>query len=75
MTNTVSVTTGSQDTNSANNTATYVVTVDQPGAARSSTAGAVLTYESGPVNALIDPGETVTLSLSWPISDRSTPST
>ena len=63
MTNTVSVVTGSQDTNSANNTATYIATVVSP-APRIIGAGAVLTHESGPVNALIDPGETVTLSLS-----------
>ena len=61
MTNTASVTTGSQNTNSANNTATYVATVLGP-AAKVISAGAVLTHESGPVNGLIDPGETVTLS-------------
>jgi uncharacterized repeat protein (TIGR01451 family) len=62
LTNTASVATGSHDTNSANNTATYVATVANPGP-KIISAGAVLTHESGPVNALIDPGETVTLSL------------
>ena len=63
ITNTVSATTASQDTNSANNTATYVAHVIGPTASIIG-AGAVLTFESGPVNALIDPGETVGLSLS-----------
>jgi len=63
MTNTFSVATTSRDTNAANNTATSVVTVTSP-APTIVSAGAVMTYESGPVNALIDPGETVTLSLS-----------
>jgi len=63
MTNTASVTTGSQNTNSANNTATYVATVLSP-APMIISAGAVLTHESGPVNALINPGETVTFSFS-----------
>ena len=62
MTNTASVASYSQDTNSANNTATYVATVTAPVATIIS-VGAVLTHESGPVNALIDPGETVTVSL------------
>ncbi len=62
LTNTVSVATFSQDTMAANNSATSVVTVTSP-APQIVNAGAVLTYESGPVNGLIDPGETVTLSL------------
>ena len=45
-----------------NNSATYVATVVNP-APQIINAGAVLTYESGPVNGAIDPGETVTLSL------------
>ena len=62
LTNTVSASTSSQDTNSANNIATYVAHVS--GAASVIIgAGAVLTFESGPVNALIDAGETITLSL------------
>ncbi|MGD0259138.1 MAG: protease pro-enzyme activation domain-containing protein [Verrucomicrobiota bacterium] len=62
LTNTVYVATASQDTNSANNTATTNVTVISP-VAQIISAGAALTYESGPVNGAIDPGETVTVSL------------
>ena len=61
MTNTATLATTSQNTNSANNTATYVATVPGP-APMIINAGALLTHESGPVNGLIDPGETVTLS-------------
>jgi uncharacterized repeat protein (TIGR01451 family) len=63
MTNTLFVATGSQDTNSANNAATYVATVIKQ-APKIINVGALLTYESGPVNGAIDIGETVTLSLS-----------
>ena len=62
LTNSVSVATASSDPNLSNNTSTIVVPVVAPaplivpGLAR-------LTYESGPTNAAIDPGETVTLML------------
>ena len=62
-TNTATVTTMSQNTNLVNSTATYVATVLSP-AVKIINAGALLTHESGPVNALIDPGETVTVSFS-----------
>jgi uncharacterized repeat protein (TIGR01451 family) len=62
MTNAVSLSSGSYDPISTNNSATYVATVVNP-APQITNAGAVLTYESGPVNGAIDPGETVTLSL------------
>ena len=62
MTNTVTLATGSQDTNLTNNTATTVVTVIRQ-APKIINAGALLTYESGPVNGAIDPDEQVTLSL------------
>jgi uncharacterized repeat protein (TIGR01451 family) len=62
MTNTVFVSSSSYDPNTNNNSATYVATVVNP-APQIISAGAVLTYESGPVNGAIDPGETVTLSL------------
>jgi uncharacterized repeat protein (TIGR01451 family) len=62
MTNTVVLTTDSYDPNPANDTATYVATVDPP-APNIVNAGAVLTYESGPVNGAIDADETVTVSL------------
>ncbi len=62
MTNAVSLSSGSYDPVSTNNSATYVATVVSP-APQIINAGAVLTYESGPVNGAIDPGETVTLSL------------
>ena len=62
MTNAVSLSTGSYDPVSTNNSATYVATVVNP-SPQIINAGAVLTYESGPVNGAIDPGETVTLSL------------
>jgi uncharacterized repeat protein (TIGR01451 family) len=61
MTNAVSLSSGSYDPISTNNSATSVVTVVSP-APQIVNAGAVLTYESGPVNGVIDPGETVTLS-------------
>jgi len=62
MTNAVFLSSASYDPISANNSATYVATVVRP-AVQIVNAGAVLTYESGPVNGSIDPGETVTLSL------------
>jgi uncharacterized repeat protein (TIGR01451 family) len=62
MTNTVTLGSDSSDPNPADNSATYVATVVNP-APQIVNAGAVLTYESGPVNGVIDPGETVTLSL------------
>jgi uncharacterized repeat protein (TIGR01451 family) len=62
MTNTVSLSAGSYDPNPADNSSTYVATVVNP-SPQIVNAGAVLTYESGPVNGVIDPGETVTLSL------------
>jgi uncharacterized repeat protein (TIGR01451 family) len=61
MTNRVTLTTDSTDTNPNNNSATYVTTVITPAPAIIN-AGAVLTYESGPVNGAVDPGETVTCS-------------
>jgi uncharacterized repeat protein (TIGR01451 family) len=63
MTNTLFVATGSQDTNSADNAAIYVATVTKQ-APKIINVGALLTYESGPVNGAIDIGETVTVSLS-----------
>jgi uncharacterized repeat protein (TIGR01451 family) len=62
MTNTVTLTTDSYNPNLANSSATYVATVVSP-APQIVNAGAVLTYESGPVNGAVDPGETVTVSL------------
>ncbi len=62
LTNTVSVATASHDTNAANNTASYVVSVASP-ATQILSVGAVITQESGPVNGLVDAGETVTVSL------------
>ena len=62
MTNSVFLASGSYDPNRTNNSATYVATVVNP-APQIINAGALLTYESGPVNGAIDPGETVTLSL------------
>jgi uncharacterized repeat protein (TIGR01451 family) len=62
MTNTVSLSAGSYDPSPADNSSTYVATVVNP-APQIVNAGAVLTYESGPVNGVIDAGETVTLSL------------
>ena len=62
MTNSVFLGSDSYDPIRTNNSATYVATVVSP-APQISNAGAVLTYESGPVNGAIDPGETVTLSL------------
>ena len=62
MTNAVTISSGSYDANSTNNSATYVATVINP-STQIINAGAVLTYESGPINGIIDPGETVTLSL------------
>ena len=62
MTNSVSVGTDSYDPVSTNNSATYVATVVIP-APQIMGAGALLTYESGPVNGAIDPGETVALAL------------
>jgi uncharacterized repeat protein (TIGR01451 family) len=62
MTNTVTLGSDSSDPNPTNNSATYVATVVNQ-APQIINAGAVLTYESGPVNGAIDPGETVTLSL------------
>jgi uncharacterized repeat protein (TIGR01451 family) len=60
--NTVYVASASQDTNSANNSATTNVTVRNP-AVHIINAGAVLTDEKSPRNGAIDPGETVTVSL------------
>ena len=60
--NTVVLTTGSQDLVPGNNTSNKVVTVISQ-APQINNAGALLTYESGPVNGAIDPGEVVTLSL------------
>jgi len=62
MTNAVSLSSGSYDPVPANNSSTHVATVVNP-APQIIDAGAVLTYESGPVNGAIDPGENVTLSL------------
>jgi uncharacterized repeat protein (TIGR01451 family) len=62
MTNTVYLSTGSYDSSTNDNSATYVATVVSR-APQIITAGAALTYESGPVNGAVDPGETVTLSL------------
>src|ERR1019366_370909 len=62
MTNAVSLSAGSSDPSPADDSSTYVATVVNP-APQIVNAGAVLTYESGPVNGAIDPGETVTLSL------------
>ncbi len=63
MTNIVAAVTGSQDTNTANNVVTNIIAIVNP-SAQIINAGAALTYESGPVNGLIDPGETVTVSFS-----------
>src|SRR5438445_798711 len=63
FTNTASVSTGSSDSNSGNNSATSIVTAALP-APQIVPAGAVLLFESfSPHNGAIDPGETVTLSL------------
>jgi uncharacterized repeat protein (TIGR01451 family) len=62
MTNRVFLATDSYDPNPANHSATYVTTVEDP-APRIINVGAVLTYESGPANGAVDPGETVTLLL------------
>ena len=62
LTNAVSLSRGSYDPLAANNSSTYVATVVNP-APQIINAGAVLTYESGPVNGVIDSGENVTLSL------------
>jgi subtilisin-like proprotein convertase family protein len=62
LTDTLSLTSSSSDLVTTNNRATNVVTVVKP-VPYIRTAGAVLNYESGPVNGAIDPGETVTLSL------------
>jgi len=62
MTNTVTLGSDSIDPNPTNNSATYVATVISQ-SPQIVDAGAVLTYESGPINGAIDPGETVTLSL------------
>jgi uncharacterized repeat protein (TIGR01451 family) len=62
MTNTVALTSSSYDPILTNNSATYVATVVSP-SPQITNVGAVLTYESGPVNAAVDLGETVTLSL------------
>jgi uncharacterized repeat protein (TIGR01451 family) len=62
LTNTAGAGSASIDTNSANNSSLSVVTVAAP-APQVVAASAVLTYESGPVNGAIDPGETVTVSL------------
>jgi large repetitive protein len=61
ITNSVFATTASQDTNLGNNVATWVVTVKGP-AAQIIGAGALMTYESGPANGLVDPNETVSLN-------------
>ncbi len=63
LTNVVSAITSSQDTNLLNNTVVSIIPVNVP-TVQMINAGAVLTYESGPVNGLIDPGETVTVSFS-----------
>jgi uncharacterized repeat protein (TIGR01451 family) len=63
MTNKVTLISDSNDPNPTNSSATYVATVVAP-TPQIINAGAVLTYESGPVNGAIDPGERVTLSLS-----------
>ena len=62
MTNTVTLGTASQDPDPTNNTATTVVKVINP-APNIVNAGALVTYESGPVDGAIEPNETVTLSL------------
>ncbi|HOX58359.1 MAG TPA: S8 family serine peptidase [Candidatus Paceibacterota bacterium] len=62
LTNKVFLSTGSTELAAANNSATNTITVIKP-VPHIATAGAVLNYESGPVNGAIDPGETVTLSL------------
>jgi uncharacterized repeat protein (TIGR01451 family) len=61
LTNVVSAATISQNTNVS--TLTSVIAVAQP-VVQVINAGAALTYESGPVNGLIDPGETVTVAFS-----------
>ncbi len=63
MTNALAIATGSQDLVPANNATNYVATVI-PQAPNIINAGALLSYESGPINGVIDPGETVTLTLS-----------
>ena len=64
LTNSASVVTASQDTNSANNAATTLVSVVAPAPAIVLT-GVSLTSESySPANGAIDPGETVTVSFS-----------
>lgn len=63
MTNRVDLTFDSYDPNPANHSAVHVTTVVNPSPAIIA-AGATLTYESGPVNGAVDPGETVTLVLS-----------
>ena len=62
LTNTLTLGSGSYDPAPANNTSTRVATVVDP-APQIINAGAVLTYESGPVNGAIDPNENITLSL------------
>ncbi len=62
LTHKVSLTTSSADLVITNNSATNVVTVVKP-APWIIPSGAVLTYESGPVNGAIDPGESVRLWL------------
>ncbi|HSU54984.1 MAG TPA: proprotein convertase P-domain-containing protein [Candidatus Dormibacteraeota bacterium] len=62
-TNTVTITTGSSDTNAANNSASTVLSVESP-APNIVAAGSILLDEQpGPRNGTIDPGETVTISL------------
>ncbi len=74
MTNTVALSTGSYDPATNNNSATYVATVFNP-APQIINAGAVLTYESGPLNGAIDPGEKSLCPSPSPISARSPPPT
>ena len=62
MTNAVSLSSGSYDSVSTNNSAATNVTVVGP-SAQIINAGAVLIYESGTTNGAIDPEEIVTLSL------------
>jgi uncharacterized repeat protein (TIGR01451 family) len=62
LTNTVSLGTSTSDPITNNNSATRVVTVISA-APQIVNAGRALVFESGPVNGLIDPEETVTLSL------------
>lgn len=62
LSSTASVLATQADPNPANNTASLLVTVTAPFVSVVS-AGATLTYESGPANGAVDLGETVTVTL------------